>query len=298
MTVLLLRMMCRYDIDNEEPGPRHIVMKTSIIVSFYERLNYLKACLDSLRLNAGDFDEIVIADDGSGESCVKELRELITLYDFPVVHAWHPDEGFRLAASRNNGIKHAKGEYLIFLDCDFVVLPGTIRCHLNAARRGRFVAGFCKYLGEKQTNTIFQTGVSGRLLEGVYQSLPERPILKDHRSFVRHRILYKLHIASARKQRCSSHFSIHRTDMEYVNGYDENFVGWGGEDEDLAIRFAKAGFQGKSIMREAKALHLWHPSEIRDRDWENGPNIEYIRRKHIPRFCHRGLTETGSEGAE
>ena len=270
-------------------------MKTSVIISFYERLEYLKVCLDSLSLDSGDFDEVVIADDGSGESCVRELRELVKSYDFPVVHAWHPDEGFKLAASRNNGIKHASGDYLIFLDCDFMVLPGTIKCHLNAARRGRFVAGFCKYLGEEQTNKIFQTGVSDTLLEEAYRSLLEKPIVRNHRSFVRHRILYRLHLAGARKQRCSSHFSIHRADMEYVNGYDENFVGWGGEDEDLAIRFAKAGFQGKSIMREARALHLWHPSEIKNRDWENGPNIEYIRRKHIARFCDNGLVKTRSD---
>ncbi|MCD6487460.1 MAG: glycosyltransferase [Syntrophobacterales bacterium] len=267
-------------------------MKSSIIISFYERLKYLKACLDSLSSNSGDFDEVVIADDGSGESCVRELRGLIKSYDFPIVHAWHRDEGFRLAASRNNGIKRASGDYLIFLDCDFMVLPGTIEYHLNAARRGRFVAGFCKYLSEEQTNKIFQTGVSNTLLEESYSSLPEKPIVRDHRNFVRHRILYSLHLAGARKQRCSSHFSIHRADMEYINGYDENFVGWGGEDEDLAIRFAKAGFQGKSIMREARALHLWHPSEIKNRDWENGPNIEYIRRKHIPWFCDNGLTKT------
>ncbi len=268
------------------------VMKSSIIVCFYERWQYLKACLDSLQLNAGNFDEVVIADDGSSEPCVRKLKELISLYDFPVVHAWHPDEGFRLAASRNNGIRHASGDYLIFLDCDFLVLPGTIECHLNAARRGRFVAGFHKYLNEQQTHVIFREGVSSSLLEQAYRSMPDKPVLRDHRSFIRHRILYRLHLAGARKQRCSSHFSIHRADMEYVNGYDENFVGWGGEDEDLAIRFAKAGFQGKSVMREAKALHLWHPSEIENRDWEHGPNIEYIRRKHISRFCENGLVRT------
>ena len=270
-------------------------MKCSIIISFYERLAHLKACLDSLSLNSGDFGEVVIADDGSGESCVKKLRKLITSYDFPVVHAWQPNKGFRLAASRNNGIKHAIGDYLIFLDCDFMVLPGTIDCHLNAAKRGRFAAGFCKYLIEDQTDKIFQMGVSNTLLEELYRSLPEKPIVRDHRSFVRHRILYKLRLAGARKQRCSSHFSIHRADMEHINGYDENFVGWGGEDEDLAIRFAKAGFQGKSIMREARTLHLWHPSEIKDRNWETGPNIEYIGREYIPCFCDNGLVKVRND---
>ncbi len=267
----------------------------SIIISFYKRLEYLRCCLDSLRFYIETFDEVIIADDGSSNETVNRLKKLISTYSFPIKHTWQPNKGFRPAASRNNGIKHASGDYLIFLDCDFMVLPGTIDCHLNAAKRGRFAAGFCKYLIEGQTDKIFQMGVSNTLLEELYRSLPEKPIVRDHRSFVSHRILYKLRLAGARKQRCSSHFSIHRADMEYINGYDENFVGWGGEDEDLAIRFAKAGFQGKSIMRKARALHLWHPSEIKDRNWENGPNIEYIRRKNIPWFCDNGLVKADKD---
>ncbi|MBW2570168.1 MAG: glycosyltransferase [Deltaproteobacteria bacterium] len=266
-------------------------MKTSIIICFYERLQHLRFCLDSLKNCAGDFDEVVIADDGSGESCVRQLKKMISNYDFSIIHAWQPDEGFRAAAARNNAIRHTSGNYLIFLDCDFVVLPGTIKSHLDAAKPGRFVGGFCKYLNEEQTNIIFQKGVSDKLLEDIYQSLPEEPIIKDHRRFVRHRFFLKLGLASVRKQRLSSHFSIYRKDMEYINGYDENFVGWGGEDEDLAIRFAEAGLEGKSIMREARIFHLWHPKELGDKHWKEGSNVEYLKRKDIPFFCENGLVK-------
>ena len=268
-------------------------MKTSIIICFYERLQHLKCCLDSLKSCADDFDEVVIADDGSSEPCVHKLKQMITDYNFPIVHTWQPDEGFRAAAVRNKGIKKASGDYLIFFDCDFVVLPGAIKCHLNAAKPGRFVAGFCKYLNEEQTNTIFQEGVSDKLIEELYQSLPEAPIIKDHRRFVRHRFFLRLGLTSARKQRLSSHFSVHRKDMEYVNGYDENFVGWGGEDEDLAIRLAEAGLEGKSVMRKARVFHLWHSKELGDKHWKEGSNVAYLERKNIPFFCENGLVKKG-----
>ncbi len=264
-------------------------MKTSIIICFYERLQHLKCCLDSLKSYADDFDEVVIADDGSGKSCVRQLKKMVHGYDFPVIHAWQPDEGFRAAAARNNGIRHASGDYLIFLDCDFIVLPGTIKFHFDAAKPGRFVGGFCKYLNEEQTNTIFKERVSDKLLEDMYQSLPEEPIIKNHRRFIRHRFFLRVGLASARKQRLSSHFSVHRKDIEYINGYDENFVGWGGEDEDLAIRFAEAGLEGKSIMREARVFHLWHSKELGDKHWKEGSNIEYIKRKDILFFCENGM---------
>ena len=50
-------------------------------------------------------DEVIIADDGSkGET--KTLIENMQK-DFPckLMHAWIPDEGFRLALSRNNAIR-------------------------------------------------------------------------------------------------------------------------------------------------------------------------------------------------
>jgi glycosyltransferase involved in cell wall biosynthesis len=264
-------------------------MKTSIIVCFYARLQYLKSCLDSIKGQSEYFNEVVIADDGSGESCVRLLKRMITDYDFPIIHVSQPKKGFRPASARNKGIRHASGDYLIFLDCDFVVLPGAIKFHLDASKRGRFVAGFCKYLDEERTNTIFREGVSDNLLEDLYKSLPEEPIIRDHRRFIRHRIFLKLGLTSAKKQRLSSHFSVHREDIERVNGYDENFVGWGGEDEDLAIRFATSGLEGKSIMRVARVLHLWHPKEIGDKHWKEGSNIEYLKRKNIPFFCENGL---------
>lgn len=268
-------------------------MKTSIIICFYKRLQHLKCCLDSLKSCSENFDEVIITDDGSEESCVQQVKKMIADYDFPVIHVWQPKEGFRAAASRNNGIKRSNGDYLIFFDCDFVVLPSAIKCHLNAAKPGRFVAGFCKYLNEEQTNTIFHEGVSDKLLEDLYQSLPEEPIIKDHRRFIRHRFFLRFGLARARKQRLSSHFSIHREDMARVNGYDENFAGWGGEDEDLAIRFAEAGFEGKSIMLEARVFHLWHPKEIGDKHWKEGSNVEYLKRKVIPFFCENGLIKKG-----
>jgi len=261
----------------------------SIIVAFYERLTHLKSCLDALKACAGDFDEVVIADDGSSESTVIALTELIPKYPFRIVHAWQPKDGFRLSAVRNNGIRHSSGDYLIFLDCDFAVLPGTIRCHTQHAQPKRFLAGRFDYLSEEATKELMVQGITSERLENLYAELPEKFITREHWKFIRYSILIRLHLADARKQRCSSHFSIHRKDMEEINGYDENFVGWGGEDEDISLRMVKAGYRGYSIIREAKALHLWHPTELGNKHWKEGSNVEYLNRKNIPAFCENGL---------
>ncbi|MGD0170283.1 MAG: glycosyltransferase, partial [Smithella sp.] len=269
-------------------------MKTSIIVCFYEKLGYLKCCLDSLKSSSDDFDEVVIADDCSSINVVNEIKKYIQDYPFPIIHAWHFREGARRAACRNNGIRHAQGDYLIFFDADFAILPGTVQSHIDAAKPGWFAAGRCKYATEEETKHIFSESISTELLEQIYKELPEERILKEHHEFIRYGILRKLRLASARKQTFGGHFSIHKKDIEAVNGYDENYVGWGGEDQDIAMRLVMAGFRGTSVIKSARVLHLWHPKEIGDKHWKECANTEYYFRKNPSIYCENGLIKKRS----
>jgi glycosyltransferase involved in cell wall biosynthesis len=264
-------------------------MKTTIIICFYERSEYLQCCLHSLKNCCQDFDEVVIADDGSNEMVVSEVKKIISMYSFPIVHAWHARKGARRAATRNNGIRHAGGDYLIFLDADFAVLPGAIKSHVEAAKTGWFAAGRCKYATEEQTKRIFTESVSDELLEEIYRELSDETITKEHREFIRYGILRRLHLASPRKQTFGGHFSIHKKDIESVNGYDENYVGWGGEDQDMAMRLVMAGFRGTSVIPSARLLHLWHPKEIGAKHWREGANVDYFFREKISIYCENGL---------
>lgn len=266
----------------------------SIIISFYKRLEHLKCCLDSLRFCSQDFDEVVITDDGSDEGVVRNLKNMVSDYPFPILHAWQPKNGFRVAAARNNGIRHAKGDYLIFLDCDFLVLPDTIRHHVKHARPGRFVAGSCKYLSEDQTESVFRSAVSPDLLERLYRQIPDWEIIRTHYRSMKRTLLMRLHLASYKKQSLGGHFSIYRKDMEHINGYDENFIGWGGEDEDLGKRLVKAGIFCKMTFRFARVLHMWHPKALGRCNWQTGPNMDYFKRTDIPACCENGLIKTRS----
>lgn len=263
----------------------------SLIICFYEQIKHLKYCLDSLQFCAKDFDEVIISDDGSSESTVNLVKKMISNYDFPIKHVWQPNEGFRVAAARNNGIRHADGNYLIFFDGDCMILSNTVKNHLRAAKPSRFVAGSRKNLTEKQSIEVLNSPISRQLLERLYQQLPNKEIVKEHRRYIKRTLLMRLGLKSPRKQSLGGHFSIHRKDIEHVNGYDENFVGWGGEDEDLGIRLVKAGIYCRSAITHTKVLHIWHPKEIGNKHWREGPNIDYFKRKSIPFYCENGLNK-------
>ena len=264
-------------------------MKTSIIICFYERSEYLKCCLQSLNNCCQDFDEVIIADDGSDKTVVNEVKGIISKCHFPIIHAWHSRQGARRAATRNNGIRYASGDYLIFLDADLATLPGAIKSHIAAAREKRFVAGRCKYATEEQTKRILTASVPDELLEKIYRELPDDTIIKEHREFIRYGILRKLRLVSPRKQTFGGHFSAYKKDIEFVNGYDENYVGWGGEDQDMALRLVMAGLNGISVIPSARIIHLWHPREIGDKHWREGVNVDYFFRKKIYAYCENGL---------
>ncbi len=264
-------------------------MRTSVIICFYNRLDLLPACLDSLRGSSSEFNEVVIADDGSSADVVENLQKLIRKYDFPIIHAWHSRQGPRRSATRNNGMRHASGDYLIFIDADFALLPGAIHSHVAAAKPGYFAAGRCKYTTEEQCRKILAEGASESLLEATYAELSDEPIEKEHRRFIRYSFLRKFLLAPARKVVFGGHFSAFKKDIEAVNGYDENYVGWGGEDVDFASRMVRRGFRGTSVIKTARVLHLWHASEMGVRHWKEGANMEYYSRRYIPVFCENGL---------
>ena len=43
-----------------------------------------------------------------------------------------------------------------------------------------------------------------------------------------------------------------------VNGYNEDFVGWGREDSELAVRLMNSGVKRIDVRGWAICYHLWH----------------------------------------
>jgi GT2 family glycosyltransferase len=85
---------------------------------------------------------------------------------------------------------------------------------------------------------------------------------------------------------------IHRRDYERVNGYDENFHGWGCEDDDLRLRLRSVGIRIESILARTCTYHLWHPpGKTTPRNWRDGHNVRYLHRRDRPADCENGLSK-------
>ena len=90
-------------------------MKISFIIPVYNCIDYLPACVDSIRtVNAEDYEILLIDDgstDGSGAIC-DDLAE-----KYPEIRVVHQSNA-GASAARNRGIQEAVGDLLLFIDSD------------------------------------------------------------------------------------------------------------------------------------------------------------------------------------
>ena len=90
-------------------------MKYSIIVPAYNTEKYIDKCLKSIFSNTYKNFEVIIVNDGSTDKTEDIINKYIKKYD-NIIYIKQKNMGLSLA--RNNGVKKATGDYLLFIDSD------------------------------------------------------------------------------------------------------------------------------------------------------------------------------------
>src|SRR3989339_320220 len=75
-------------------------------------------------LNQNGGYEVIVVNDGSTDNTARVVSEFSKKYKF--IRLVNFNEGHGVSFARNQGVKRAKGRYIIFLDADHVVLPDFI----------------------------------------------------------------------------------------------------------------------------------------------------------------------------
>lgn len=84
--------------------------KFSIIVPVYNVEKYIKKSLDSILNQSFKDYEVIVVNDGTKDNSIELIK------DYPVKIINQKNQG--LSVARNTGVKHATGEYIIFIDSD------------------------------------------------------------------------------------------------------------------------------------------------------------------------------------
>ena len=184
----------------------------SILMPIYNYGNRINQTLKSVFNQDYTNYEIILVDDGSTDEYVKlKLKQLESVEKIKVVYK----ENGGPSSARNEAFKHSKGDYILPLDSDDMIMAGYIKTCVNILRGN-----------EKISPVYCDTHHVGQM-----NGVEERP------EWTKERLVQGPFIVN-----CSM---FHKKSFEVVNGYDESLFGW--EDYDMWIRMMKAGYIGKRI---------------------------------------------------
>lgn len=239
-------------------------MKISVIVPVYNRLEHLRALFLCLLRQKKQADELIITDDGSSQKVLDFIGDLIPKAQFKVKHIYQEDKGFRKTRALNNAVRNSTGDLLIFCDQDLIFGEEYIETIANNIKNNIFLMGRAHHTTEDEKNIILSDIENINSYNEIIKKLPAKYIetidkmLKEDR---KRRIIKTLRLAKRGIRLVGMSYALMREAYLKVNGYDENYVGWGQEDDDFGNRLTVAGINGKELITQNIQLHLWHYSD-------------------------------------
>lgn len=109
-------------------------MLISIIIPIYKVEKYLKRCIDSVLVQTYSNLQIILVDDGSPDNCPKICDEYASRDTrIEVIH----QKNSGVSNARNNGLKIAKGDYVLFIDSDDYIAPDMCEKMLILAEQNK-----------------------------------------------------------------------------------------------------------------------------------------------------------------
>ena len=123
----------------------------SVVTPTFNRAHTLARVYHSLREQSFQDFEWVVVDDGSTDQTRALIEGWQQEASFPIRYVWQPNQHKKTAF--NNGVRHARGEWLVALDSDDALDPNALYNMARAwedippAQRGRYVAitGLCAH---------------------------------------------------------------------------------------------------------------------------------------------------------
>lgn len=237
----------------------------SLIISFYNRIDYLRIILAALeRQTFRDF-EVIIADDGSAPNVVEEIQSIQERSPIAIQHQWHEDLGFRKTMILNKAIVAARSEYLIFIDGDCIPHHRFIEEHFHNREEATVLAGRRANVSKKLQHLLTEESVRKGILEkGFAMKVMLDGLFGKSTHTLKGAYFSNFFLRSFLNRKITgvlgSNFSLHRKDILAINGFDERYKAPAvGEDTDIEARLRWNNVKVKMVKNMAVQFHFDHP---------------------------------------
>lgn len=241
----------------------------------------MELCLKSVFDQSVLPGEIVICDDGSTVDTEVIVKKYQALRKVPIIHVWQKDEGFKLGQIRNKGIAKAKGDYIIQIDGDLILHKHFIKDHMQFAKQRFFTTGSRVLLSPETTESLTDNNSTDikKYSEG------DRNYFNGLRIPFLHNLLGKFYKTTGKNKYYvkGCNMAFWKNDLLKINGYNEDFTGWGKEDSEIAIRLINAGIKKQFLKFGGITYHLFHKEASREMEQKNFRMMQQAVEKKIMR---------------
>ena len=243
-------------------------MKLSIIITIYDKYNYLYCVLNSLKNQTYKEFEVIIAEDCEKKEMLEKLKIWRKEFSFKIKHVSQEDKGFRKNMILNKALKICEGNYIIIIDGDCFLHKKFVENYKNYFKKGyNVVFGRRCELSKKLTDKILK-------LEGNYKIRLLDLIFPYSKAWTE--AIYFPFFISLKKRKLrllGSNMGFTKKIIFKINGFNEDYEGAGiGEDTDLQWRFLSMPVNYKASKNTLVQYHLYHGRENRQNSIE-GENI-------------------------
>ena len=229
-------------------------MEISLIVTIYDKYDYLYCVLKSLSLQTYKNFEVIIAEDCEKKEMLEKIEQWKKEFSFIIKHVSQEDIGFRKNMILNKALKVCNGKNIIVIDGD---------CLLHK----KFIENYKKYF-DQGYDVVF-----GRRCE-LSQALTQK-ILKKRGNYKIQlfdlifpyskawtEAIYFPFMLTLKKRKLrllGSNMGFTKEIIFKINGFNEDYTGAGiGEDSDLQWRFLKVNAKYKASKNIIIQYHLDH----------------------------------------
>ena len=198
----------------------------TIIIPTFNRLNWIPMCLDSIKSQTYPHLETLVIDDGSTDGTVEWLKSQPE-YRHAQIHVQPKNGGASIA--RNDGIRLARGELIVFIDSDDALLPHHIETAVSIFEKHPNTGLFCcdSTLIDPNGDVLFE----GRTWHQIQSQIKNYPVQTGFRSL--RNIFEFSHIFPG--------FTLPKAVFEKIGYFDQSIFPM--DDYDLSLRVAGAGYQ-------------------------------------------------------
>lgn len=210
-------------------------MITLVLTNRNRELRIIKNCLDSLATQSLRDFNIILVDYGSAVGFVNDLTQLVSQYQFvkliccPVqAQLWNKSRAINIA------LQQCTASHFLAGDIDMLYSPYFIEKSASIQSAEDVVYFKVGFLSEEESK----------------KDIP----FED----------YVVKYFSTKEATGITLFPT--TVLKEIQGYDEFYHGWGGEDTDVHIRLKNAGYEANFYEEAILVKHQWHPKKYRTKE--------------------------------